>query len=76
MGMFKRKYKTITIRVSLSEFNHDYEHSINELTTKIINKATKSINTTVKRHNRFKDYKIDLDSIESYTFPNNIENNK
>ena len=74
--MFKRKYKTITIKVSLSEFNVDYEHTLNELTTKIINKTNKSINTTIKRHNRFKEYKIDLDTIESHTFPNNIENNK
>lgn len=74
--MFKRKYKTITIKVSLSEFNMDNEHTLNELTTKIINKTNQVINTTVKRHNRFKEYKVDLDSLESYTFPNNIENKK
>jgi len=74
--MFKRKFKTITIKISLSEFNDNSEHTLNELTTKIINKTNKSINSTIKRHNRFKEYKVDLDSMESYTFPNNIENNK
>ena len=54
----------------------DNEHTLNELTTKIINKTNQVINTTVKRHNRFKEYKVDLDSLESYTFPNNIENKK
>lgn len=70
--MFKRKYKTITIRVSLSELNIDNQHTLNDLTTKIINNTNKSITKTIKRHNRFKDIKIDLDSIESHTFPNNI----
>jgi len=74
--MFKRKYKTITIKVSLSEFTIDNEYTLNELTTKIINKTNQAINTTVKRHNRFKEDKIDLDSLEFHTFPNNIENNK
>jgi hypothetical protein len=76
MGISKRKFKTITIKVELSEFNHIGEHTINQLSTKIINKTSKAINSTIKKHNFFNEYKVDLDAIDTYVFPNNIENNK
>jgi hypothetical protein len=72
MGVSKRKYKTITIKIELSEFNHVDEHTINYLSTKIINKTNKVINSTIKRHNFFNQYKVDLDAINTYVFPNNI----
>jgi len=71
-----RKYKVITITVSLSEWNPDNLHEINELTTKIVDRTSRTINRTIKSHNRFKSYKVDNDDISIKTFPNNIENNK
>lgn len=69
---YNRKYKTITITVSISEMNVDGSHEIDKLTTNLINKTTKTINKTIKSHNRFKKHKIDNDGISINTFPNNI----
>jgi hypothetical protein len=74
--MFKRKFKTLTIKIHLSEFNVEGEHTMNKLVTKIINKTNSAINGTIKRHNRFNDYKVDVDGLIFDVFPNNIENNK
>ena len=41
---YNRKYKTITITVSISEMNVDGSHEIDKLTTNLINKTTKTIN--------------------------------
>jgi hypothetical protein len=68
--MRNTKYKTITITVELSEFA--YTHEIDELTTRLIRETSRKINRTIKSHNRFKDYKINADSITIKTFPNNI----
>jgi hypothetical protein len=67
-----RKYKVITITVSLSEWNPDDLHEINELTTKIVERTSRTINRTIKSHNRFNTYKVDNDGISIKTFPNNI----
>lgn len=67
-----REYKVITITVSLSEWNPDGMHELNELTTKIINRTSRTINRTIKSHNRFKTYQVDNDGISIKTFPNNI----
>ena len=74
--MFKRKFKTLTIKIHLSEFNVEGEHTMNKLVTKIIDKTNGAINGTIKRHNRFNDYKVDFDGMSVDVFPNNIENNK
>jgi hypothetical protein len=66
------KYKTITITVELSEFAYAHRHEIDELTTRLIRETSRKINRTIKSHNRFKDYKINADSITIKTFPNNI----
>ena len=69
--MYKLNFKTITVKIHLSEFNVEGDHTINKLVTKIIDKTNSSINNTIKRHNRFNDYKVDVDGITSETFPNN-----
>ena len=69
---YKRRYKTITITISLSEENEIGKHKIDEITTKLIDRTTKTINTTITSHNRFKRNKIDNDGIEVKKFPNNI----
>lgn len=70
--MSNRKHKVITITVSLSEWNPDNLHEINNLTTKIVEKTSRIINRTIKSHNRFKTYKVDSDEISIKTFPNNV----
>jgi hypothetical protein len=69
---YKRRYKTITITVSLSEENEIGKQKIDDITTNLIYRTTKTINTTITSHNRFKRNKIDNDGIEVRTFPNNI----
>ncbi len=67
--MTNRKYKTITITVSLSEYSSG-THNLDKFTTELINKTTKTINRAIKSHNRFRDNKIDNEGISVKTFPN------
>lgn len=69
--MCQRKYKTITITVDLSEFNPSL-NTLDDLTTILVRKTSRKINRTIKSHNQFKSYKVNIDGISIKTFPNNI----
>lgn len=69
--MSQTKYKTITITLDLSEFNPSL-NTLDDLTTILVRKTSRKINRTIKSHNRFKPYKVNIDGISIKTFPNKI----